>query len=90
MVTSIESAGPLVISGSTDKSVALWDIRWAAALADEAGQGCEGPRTGWGRRRTAGRQTVGPLLKVVSPTSSDPWFLGLQDVGPAAAGQSGG
>ncbi|EFN58996.1 hypothetical protein CHLNCDRAFT_137639 [Chlorella variabilis] len=27
MVTSIESAGPLVISGSTDKSVALWDIR---------------------------------------------------------------
>lgn len=28
MITCIESAGPLVISGSTDKSVSLWDVRW--------------------------------------------------------------
>ncbi|PSC75543.1 guanine nucleotide-binding beta subunit [Micractinium conductrix] len=27
MVTSIESAGPIIISASTDKTVALWDVR---------------------------------------------------------------
>lgn len=27
MVTSIESAGPLIVSGSTDRTVALWDMR---------------------------------------------------------------
>ena len=31
MVTSIEASGPLVISGSSDKMVALWDVRWAWA-----------------------------------------------------------
>ena len=27
MVTGIESTGPLVVSGSTDKTVAIWDLR---------------------------------------------------------------
>lgn len=57
MITSIESAGPLIVSGSTDKSVSLWDARWEHLPAGGllvvfgCGVGVGVGGGGWGRER---------------------------------------
>lgn len=52
MITSIETSRHLVVSGSTDKSVALWDVRWAVGGSGGGGRCALALRSRGGVERT--------------------------------------